>query len=141
MAASFRSSIAIKAAAILVNQLLGSPIDGSVQRIYLRIEGEAPVEIVGPGANIEFGAGPDSFIWAGESLGVSHRVALFLEPDRPAWIWRVEIENRSDARAMDVVLIQDIGLGGRGFLMNNEAYVSQYIDHFVAPHPRCGPSS
>ncbi len=41
--------------AILVNQLLGSPIDGSVQRIYLRIEGEAPVEIVGPRANIRFG--------------------------------------------------------------------------------------
>ncbi len=40
---------------------------------------------------------------------------------------------------MDAVLIQDIGLGGRGFLMNNEAYVSQYIDHFIAPHPRCGP--
>ena len=124
--------------AILINQLLGSPIDGSVQRIYLRIEGEAPVEIVGPGADIAFGAGPDCFIWTGESLGVSHRVALFLEPDRPAWIWRVEIENRGDARAMDAVLIQDIGLGGRGFLMNNEAYVSQYIDHFTAPHPRCG---
>jgi 1,2-beta-oligoglucan phosphorylase len=125
--------------AILINQLLGSPIDGSIQRIYLRIEGEAPVEIVGPGADVEFGAEPDCFIWTGESLGVSHRVALFLEPDRPAWIWRVEIENQSAARAMDAVLIQDIGLGGRGFLMNNEAYVSQYIDHFIAPHPRCGP--
>ena len=124
--------------AILINQLLGSPIGGSVQRIYLRIEGEAPFEIVGPGANIQFGAGPDCFIWAGESLGVSHRVALFLDPDRAAWIWRVELENHGRARAMDAVLIQDIGLGGRGFLMNNEAYVSQYIDHFVASHARFG---
>jgi cellobiose phosphorylase len=125
--------------AILINQLLGSPLDGSVQRIYLRIEGEAPVEIVGPGAKIDFGAGPDCFIWEGDSLGVRHCVALFLEPDRPAWIWRVEIENHGRARAMDAVLLQDIGLGGRGFLMNNEAYVSQYIDHFIAPHPRYGP--
>src|SRR5262249_10881249 len=37
------------------------------------------------------------------------------------------------------VLVQDIGLGGRGFLMNNEAYVSQYIDHHIADHARCGP--
>ncbi|MGA2636365.1 GH36-type glycosyl hydrolase domain-containing protein [Methylocella sp.] len=125
--------------AILINQLLGSPIDGSVQRIYLRIEGDAPIEIVGPGADIQFGASPDCFIWAGETQGVSHRVALFLEPNRPAWIWRVELENHGRGRAMDAVLVQDIGLGGRGFLMNNEAYVSQYIDHFVASHARFGP--
>ncbi len=125
--------------AILVNQLLGSPIAGSVQRIYLRIEGEAPVEIVGPQANIRFGAGTDCFIFEGETQGVRHRVALRLEPDRPAWIWRVDIENQGRLRAVDAVLIQDIGLGGRGFLMNNEAYVSQYIDHFVAPHAICGP--
>ncbi len=125
--------------AILVNQLLGSPIAGSVQRIYLRIEGEAPVEIVGPQANIRFGAGTDCFIFEGETQGVRHRVALRLEPDHPAWIWRVDLENRGVARAMDAVLVQDIGLGGRGFLMNNEAYVSQYIDHFIAVHSRCGP--
>ncbi len=125
--------------AILINQLLGSPIDGSVQRIYLRIEGEAPVEIVGPHADIDFGAGSDCFIWAGESLGVRHRVALFLELDRPAWTWRVDLENHGRPRAMDAVLILDIGLGPRGFLMNNEAYASQYIDHFIAPHARCGP--
>ena len=34
------------------------------------------------------------------------------------------------------MLLQDIGLGERGFLMNNEAYASQYIDHHVARHPR-----
>ena len=27
----------------------------------------------------------------------------------------------------------------RGFLMNNEAYASQYIDHYIAGHARCGP--
>ena len=38
-----------------------------------------------------------------------------------------------------MILVQDVGLGDRGFLMNNEAYASQYIDHHVARHPRCGP--
>ena len=36
----------------------------------------------------------------------------------------------------DAVFIQDLGLGDRGFLMNNEAYASQYLDHHVAQHPR-----
>ena len=36
----------------------------------------------------------------------------------------------------DAVFIQDLGLGERGFLMGNEAYASQYLDHFVARHPR-----
>jgi cellobiose phosphorylase len=126
--------------AIVVNQLLGSPVGGGVQRIYLRVEGDAPVEIVGPGADIRFGAGDDCFIWEGETGGVRHRVALSLDPDRPAWFWRLDVENRGDAiRSLDAVLIQDIGLGPRGFLMNNEAYVSQYIDHFIAAHEQFGP--
>ena len=36
----------------------------------------------------------------------------------------------------DAVFIQDLGLGDQGFLMNNEAYASQYIDHHIAHHPR-----
>ena len=39
----------------------------------------------------------------------------------------------------DATLVQDVGLGARGFVMSNEAYASQYIDHHVARHPRCGP--
>ena len=66
-------------------------------------------------------------------------MTLVLEPERPAWVWRVEIENQGAARAIDAIFIQDIGLGPRGFLMNNEAYASQYIDHFIAAHARCGP--
>ncbi len=39
----------------------------------------------------------------------------------------------------DAILVQDLGLGPRGFLLNNEAYASQYIDHAVPHHPRFGP--
>ena len=39
----------------------------------------------------------------------------------------------------DAILVQDIGLGNDGFVMNNEAYASQYIDHHVVRHPTCGP--
>ncbi|HEX8784239.1 MAG TPA: hypothetical protein VF764_12755, partial [Steroidobacteraceae bacterium] len=39
----------------------------------------------------------------------------------------------------DAILIQDLGLGEPGFLMNNEAYASQYLDHYIARHSRMGP--
>jgi len=47
-------------------------------------------------------------------------------------------EYRHRHAILDAILIQDIGLGDRGFLMNNEAYASQYIDHHVARHPVYG---
>ena len=53
------------------------------------------------------------------------------------WLWRLDVVNRRDAAlACDAVLVQDLGLGDQGFLMNNEAYVSQYLDHHIARHPR-----
>src|SRR5439155_1422402 len=40
---------------------------------------------------------------------------------------------------IDAILVQDLGLGVRAFVTNNEAYASQYIDHHIARHARCGP--
>ncbi|ACK51385.1 conserved hypothetical protein [Methylocella silvestris BL2] len=126
-------------APVLVNQTLGSPVAGAISRIYLRIEGEEPIEITGPGAAM-FGQGADRFVWDSQSHGIFRRVTLLLQPSASAWIWRLDVENRGgEPRAMDAILIQDIGLGPRGFLMNNEAYVSQYVDHFISPHERFGP--
>ncbi len=125
--------------AVLINQILGSPLSGSVMRLYLRVAGRAPFEVCGPGARVRFGAGSDCFVWEGDTEGVHHRVTLALEQGAPAWTWRLDVENRGVApQEFDAVLIQDIGLGPRGFLMNNEAYVSQYIDHFIARHERFG---
>ncbi|MDQ6701900.1 MAG: cellobiose phosphorylase [Pseudomonadota bacterium] len=125
-----------------INQLLGSPVDGGIARLYLRIGGAAPisVEAAGPGAKGRFGAAGDRFVWEGETRGLRHRVTLSLHPRDAAWLWRLEVTNIGEAaRTMDAILIQDIGLGERGFLMNNEAYASQYIDHHIARHPRYGP--
>src|SRR5262249_32717179 len=38
----------------------------------------------------------------------------------------------------DAVLIQDLGLGEPGFVMGNEAYASQYLDHQPLQHARLG---
>jgi 1,2-beta-oligoglucan phosphorylase len=124
----------------MINQLLGSPVDGGIARLYLRMGGAAFAEAAGPGAKGRFGAAGGRFVWEGETSGLRHRVTLSLHPRDAAWLWRLEATNIGEAaRTMDAILIQDIGLGDRGFLMSNEAYASQYIDHHIARHPRYGP--
>ncbi|WP_395677230.1 hypothetical protein [Inquilinus sp.] len=125
---------------VLVNQVLGSPLSGGIGRVLLRLAGGRVVEAVGPTARLTVGAGTDRFVWAGEAEGLAHRVTLWLAPDSNLWLWRVEVENQGAAAIeISAVLLQDIGLGSRGFLMNNEAYASQYMDHHVARHDRLGP--
>ena len=127
---------------IMINQVLGSPLDGGIARLYLRIRAPEPAvaQAIGPGAEVSFGAAADRFTWKGATRGMQHKVSLWLHPQRMLWLWRVEVANTvAQAVACDAILVQDVGLGDRGFLMNNEAYASQYIDHHVARHPRCGP--
>ncbi len=127
---------------IMVNQVLGSPLAGSIGRLYVRIRRPAAsaFQVVGPQAKVQIGAAGDRCIWEGETAGIWHRVTLWLQPDQPAWLWQVELANRQAGEvACDAILVQDVGLGNRGFLMTNEAFASQYLDHHCATHPRFGP--
>jgi cellobiose phosphorylase len=126
----------------MINQVQGAPLAGGIARLYLRARApEAFVaQAVGPGARVRFGAAADHFLWQGEANGVQHRVLLWLHPQRLLWLWRLEVTNARDTELrFDAILVQDVGLGSAGFVMNNEAYVSQYLDHHVAGHPRLGP--
>ena len=126
---------------LLINQVFGSPLGSGIGRVLLRIGGIAAVsEIAGPGAKARTGAAADRFIWEGETGAVRHRVTLWLHPNQNFWLWRVALENTALAPLdCDAILIQDLGLGARGLVLSNEAYASQYIDHAIRQHPRCGP--
>ncbi len=127
---------------VMINQVLGSPVYGGIGRLYLRIGGPKPAtaEIVGPKATVEFGHGKGGFSWSGETEGVRHTVSLRLHPSQTAWFWQISLENSTNAMlSADLILVQDVGLGDRGFLMNSEAYASQYIDHHIATHAAFGP--
>src|SRR5580692_11675292 len=124
---------------IVVNQTLALPIGNGMARLYLRVGGPKPtiLPVMGPETPLRVGSLDDRYVWEGEQSGVGHRVTLWLHPRLNAWFWRVEIVNRRDAEfPCDALLIQDLGLGDQGFLMNNEAYASQYLDHHIAHHPR-----
>ena len=120
----------------------GSPLDCGLARLYLRLRAPEPALALAAGARAELrvGAAEDRFVWRGATAGVTHKVSLWLHPRRPLWLWRLELAN-DGARAVtcDALFVQDVGLGERAFLMNNEAYASQYIDHHIGRHPECGP--
>ena len=124
---------------IMINQSLASPVANGMGRLFVRAGGSEPtiLAVIGPEAGLRVGASDDRFVWEGEQRGVRHRVTLWLHPSATVWLWRVDVANRRDNELLcDAVFIQDLGLGEQGFLMNNEAYASQYLDHFVAQHPR-----
>src|SRR5262249_55572599 len=125
----------------MLNQVLGSPIDGGIARLYLRIGGTTPrIVRIGPGGRGRFGPPADPVVWGGGRFRLQHPVTLLLHSRSAVWLWHLELANRSAAElACDAILLHDLGLGGRGFIMNNEAYVSQYIDHYIATDPRIGP--
>jgi cellobiose phosphorylase len=126
---------------ILVNQVLASPLDGGIGRIVLRVGGAggAPVEAVGPHAVVRTGFAEDGAVWDGVSAGIRHRVTVRILPDRTAWLWAIDVTNVGDgAVPLDALLVQDVGLGLRGFVTNNEAYASQYIDHRLGRDERRG---
>ena len=130
------------ARSILVSQVLASPIGGGIGRILLRFAARRPTtcEVLGPRARVRLGVVRDAMVWEGTASGIHHRVTLRLIPDTMAWVWCVEATNASRAAVpIDAVFLQDLGLGERAFVTNNEAYASQYIDHHVASHPRHGP--
>jgi 1,2-beta-oligoglucan phosphorylase len=124
---------------IMINQVLSSPLASGLGRVFLRVGGGKPaiLPVIGPEGGLRVGGSNDRFVWEGEKGGVTHRVTLWLHPRLSAWYWRVDVANRRDSDlSCDAVFIQDLGLGDQGFLMNNEAYVSQYLDHHIAQHPR-----
>jgi cellobiose phosphorylase len=126
---------------VMINQVLGSPIYGGIGRLYLRIGGAKPLirQVVGPKAAALFSKDAVGFSWVGEIGDIRHTVRLELHPTEASWFWRVSLENQGTAALpADLVLIQDVGLGDRGFLMNSEAYASQYVDHHIAEHPTFG---
>lgn len=122
---------------IRINQLLPSPIADGAGGVFLRLGGAKPTVLPVTGARTrgKFGVSEDRAVWEGEQQGLRHRATLWLHPERDLWLWLIEVKNLGlEKQPCDCVFVQDLGLGAPGFVMNNEAYASQYIDHFVARH-------
>jgi cellobiose phosphorylase len=127
---------------IMINQVLASSVGNGLGRLYIRTGQPDPTifQVIGPSAQCRVGAGKDRVAWVGQTHGLHHSVTLWLHPSMNIWFWRVELRNTRDiALPCDAIFVQDLGLGERGFLMNNEAFACQYLDHHIADHSDVGP--
>jgi CRISPR-associated protein Csx3 len=126
---------AIRHGDILVNQVLGSPLEGGIGNVYLRRRtraGVSAIPLIGPGAASRFTASAEGAAWEGAFDGLEYRCTLRLAPRRRAWAWTIEVRNTTGTRVgVDALLAQDLGIANEAAVRTSELYTSQYIDHTV----------
>lgn len=128
---------AIRHADILVNQVLGSPLEGGLGNVHLRRRGRAGVTsapLLGPSSDSAFRVTSDrgGAAWEGSVDDLAYVCSLRLAPDEPTWFWTVAVTNTTRRRAsVDVVFAQDLGLAAEAAVRTSERYTSQYLDHTV----------
>lgn len=120
---------------ILINQVLGHPLEGGIGNIYLRTherDALAFFPLIGPASASAFSHAAGGVRWQGENRGVEYVCTLRLAPDRTMWFWTVQVKNTSQRpQDLDLILAQDLGIACEGAVRSNELYTSQYIDHTV----------
>ncbi|MEX2493602.1 MAG: hypothetical protein WD425_17770, partial [Nitrospirales bacterium] len=127
---------------VMINQILGNPLEGSLNNVYLRLRtGDAItfVPLIGPLSPGTFAYTQDQARWQGHWQDLAYTCSLTLHPEATLWFWTIEIHNTTSTdRLCDVIYTQDIGLASEGAVRNNEAYCSHYIDHHVLTHNAYG---
>ncbi|HEY8990120.1 MAG TPA: hypothetical protein VIM39_13930, partial [Candidatus Limnocylindrales bacterium] len=129
------SVFAIRHGDVLINQVLGSPVEGGVGNIYLRRRtraGISSVPLLGPASPSRFRASSRGAVWEGSVDGLDYSCTLRLAARQPTWFWTIELVNTTRRRlSVDAVLAQDLGIAHEAAVRTSELYTSQYIDHTV----------
>lgn len=116
---------------IMINQWLSNCIDGSLNNLYLRLfteEGTKVVPLVGVKSSSTVHFGEKQIRWNGTAEKVNYEV-IFTLTEQNAWFWEVNVEGQDVE--IDVIYGQDLGMSSTGAILNNQAYVAQYLDHNV----------
>ncbi|GGN92808.1 GH36-type glycosyl hydrolase domain-containing protein [Saccharibacillus kuerlensis] len=115
----------------MLNQLLSSPLDGSLNNLYLRIHRESGISfypLIGIRSGSKVSRGNQRIVWEGRAENIEYTVT-FAVTEQDVWFW--DVKTRGEGVSIDIVYGQDIGNAEPGAVRSNEAYLSQYIDHAV----------
>ena len=126
----------------LVNLTYGCPLAGAMHRLIVELtlaNQRRLVTLIGPGSTATFAADESHAVWQLTDSGIELTATLALDPHHQRWDLSVVLSNNSGApvswRAFHGI---DVGLTSPGAARNNEAYVSQYLDHRPLDHPQFG---
>ncbi|MDR0297405.1 MAG: cellobiose phosphorylase [Streptococcaceae bacterium] len=120
----------IKSGQVMINQLMGQEIDGSLSNIYLRFLENDTIRffpLIGKRARAHFFLGNATAKWTGKIETVSYEVTLKLADNQ--WFWEVLLDGQ--AKKIDLVYVADLGLADLATLRSNESYNAQYLNHQV----------
>lgn len=116
---------------VMLNQVLGNTLDGSMNNVFLRIHEEDGISytpLLGIDSDSTFAVGKESVKWQGTFKDITYTVIFQLGEDN-TWFWTVDLAGEN--KTVDVVYGWDLGLNYQGALQSNEGYVAQYVDHSV----------
>lgn len=119
---------------IRIGMQAGSPYNRAGAQIYLRKRSGSLkfTPLTGPESPTSFVIRDHQFSGRGNWEGLEYSITLVPAEDRFAWLWLVELINYSgqDLDA-DLVYVQDIGLKPAINGLNNEYYISQYLERTI----------
>ncbi|GKX29215.1 hypothetical protein SH1V18_16950 [Vallitalea longa] len=121
----------IKNNEIMINQMIGDPVFGSLSNIYLRIHNGKKIrfyKLLGINSDSKFFYNNESVKWEGKLEGISYKIILTLVTEN-TWCYKISLDGNGEM--VDVVYGQDISIADKGGVLANELYISQYIDHKV----------
>ncbi len=111
-----------------------SPFSIPGTNIYLR-KRTAPFEFIaltGPESNSDFSLEENKFFAKGSWNGIEYVCVLQLSTKSTSWKWSIQLSNKSSKpKALDLVLVQDVGLKNISDGLVNEYYVSQYLERLI----------
>lgn len=122
----------------MINQLVASPLDGSMNNIYLRIHSESGITsypLLGIHSRSKVSTADGVIVWEGTAESVEYKVSFLLHPNG-IWFW--DVQTRGQGTVIDMIYGQDIGIADAGAVRSNESYLSQYIDHRVFENRELG---
>ncbi|MCX2455062.1 GH36-type glycosyl hydrolase domain-containing protein [Lacticaseibacillus nasuensis] len=115
---------------IMLNLVSGNSLDGSMGNLYLRVfSPDGNWESLPLLGNSAFAVSEQHAQWQGTFEGVTYTVTLSL--GQLGWYWQVTLKSETPT-LVDLTYLQDLGLGDTGFVTSNEAYASQYVDHYIS---------
>lgn len=116
---------------VMLNQVLGNTVDGSMNNLFLRLHEAGQithVPLLGIDSESVFSVSDESVQWSGEFKDISYTVTFQLGEGN-SWYWTIDLAGEN--RTVDVVYGWDLGLNHQGALQSNEGYVAQYVGHSV----------
>jgi len=88
--------------------------------------------LLGPGSNSHFKIIKDTYLAKGSWAGLDYECTLLLLKESQSWQWSIDIKNTTgESLEIDLFYLQDAGLKAKHDGLNNEYYLSQYLEHRI----------